>query len=389
MTQIPRPSSLQNTPSAIFARMASRPIPRVTRMMHVARERGLRPLFAGAIRGEENERFSTWDGFSLVRLGQPFPLLNGRGVLTYLRGVVAYNRDLFQLLRKHRPEFVHASDIETLPACLAYRLNTRTAVLFNIHDNLADRYNIPMPFARLLNVVEGAAVVFAGRAIVPESFRRESLPRWCQSRVSVIRNTPKDQGATDPPPIANHPIRILYAGWLDWGRGLRGLLEIADRNSGIEVRVAGEGNPEVTEALRRSKAHFLGFLGHDEVIQETKRSHFVAAFYDPVRPINRAAAPNKLAEAFSAGRPVLLNTEVRLARSLEHHNCTVTVPYDRILDIADYVERLGNEPKKYAAMCRSARARYDEEYSWASTHETIDRLFDELGLPRNTAHRRK
>lgn len=365
--------------TAVFVRLASRPIPRVTRMMRVATERGYDCVYVGARRDVAMADKEKWDGFPVVRVGRHFPLVNGSRLLTYVGGVLLFNVALLRELARRRPAVLHASDFEAALGCLAYRLIRRVPIIYNIHDNLADRYDLHLVLRRVLNLLEGVVVLLADECVVPEGFRRDALPRWCRARVQVIRNAPVDLGWQEPD-LSGDRVRLLYAGWLDEGRGLQGLLDLARAHPWLEVRLAGEGEAALRNRVVASGATYLGFLDHAEVMRETAACHFVVALYDPSRPINRAAAPNKLAEALSAARPVLINEEVMVAHAPAVAECVVRVPYAEIPSLADLVRALyfTDGGRRYRVMCQLARGAYESEYDWHGIRQQMDDLFARL-----------
>jgi len=74
------------TAAAVFLRQGSRPIPRVARMMRVARELGYNPVFFGAYRDANLPAQDSWEGFEIQRVGKFFPLVNGTRLGTYALG---------------------------------------------------------------------------------------------------------------------------------------------------------------------------------------------------------------------------------------------------------------------------------------------------------------
>ncbi|MGE5563260.1 MAG: hypothetical protein ACM3ZV_08105 [Bacillota bacterium] len=345
-------------------------------MMHVGDERGLRTLYLGARREPGLSRADVWEGLSVERIGPEFPLLNGTRPLTYVSSVVAYNIALYRALRRTRPAVVHASDIETMPASTIYRLGHQTRLIYNIHDNVAQRYRLPAVIRNLLNVVEGLFVRASDVALVPEGFRRDALPRWARSKVRIIRNTPRDLGRA-PLPDPGAPIRIFFGGWLDWGRGLGQLLELVSENADFELVIAGEGSPDVIARVKANpRTRFLGFIGHEQVMRECAASHIIPALYDPRRLINRYAASNKLAEALSLGRPVLINNEMMIARELEPFDCTITTNYSSIRHVAPALRAELLDRKRFTILSNNARSTYEKLYSWdaakALMHEVLD-----------------
>lgn len=357
---------------AVFARIGGRPIPRVARMMIVAKELGFEPVFCGAMREEGLSRTDTWDGWSVVRLGRVFPLLNGTRPFLYLKSVIIYNWQLLKFLREKKPGILHASDIETMPAMVTYRLISKSRLVYNIHDNLAQRYEIPGWMAAVLNFFEGVCVRMSHITIVPETFRRDALPAWCRKRVAVIRNTPVDVGYAKPEFNSDQRIRIFFGGWLDWGRGLRALITMAEREADIELRIAGEGSAEIVEELKNNEyVTYLGFLDHDQVMQETRRCHFIPALYDPVRVINRYAASNKLAEALSIGRPVILNSEMLIAEALGKQSCVITAEYAKADTLAPHLRQMVQDREAFLQSSIDARQIYERLFAWSPVREKI------------------
>jgi glycosyltransferase involved in cell wall biosynthesis len=360
---------------AIFLRLAGRPVPRVTRMMTVAKDAGFDVLFVGAFRDKSLPEQDSWEGFAVRRVGKPFPLLNGKRPLLYISAVLSCNLGFLSVLWKERPGVVHASDLEAMPAAILYRITHSSRLIFNIHDNLAQRYALPAWINACLNAVEGVSVLLSDQALVPEAFRRMALPAWCRHKVHVIRNLPPDNGATPAPPFENGKIRLFYGGWLDWQRGLGALLALA-KEPDIELRIAGEGAPEIVDELKRlSSVTYLGFLDSGAVIEETMRCHFVPVLYDPSRVINRFAASNKLAEALSIGRPMILNEELEIAKEYAGASCIIDTSYARVATIAPKLRTLALDPSAYAEACRTARQLYDLNYDWAKVRaDSLDAL---------------
>jgi glycosyltransferase involved in cell wall biosynthesis len=331
-------------------------------MMSVVGELGYTCRFVGASRETDLPRTDRWDGYPILRVGRSFPLVNGRRPLTYLGGVLSFWRGVMGVLRRERPRLVHASDFETgVPAIVAGRL-LGIPVVYNIHDNLAMRYALPRWAVSALNVVEGLLVRAADVTLVPEPFRRDLLPAWARDRVHVVRNAPGDPGFSPPAPDHSRPPRVLFAGWLDAGRGLRQMMALA-RAGHIRLIVAGEGDAAIrAELATNPNVEYLGFCTHGQIMARTAECDYVAAFYDPVRAINRYAASNKIAEALAVGRPVLTNRELLVAASLERAAVAISVPYSDAERLGPILADHFADREGYLTACRRARALYEAEY---------------------------
>jgi glycosyltransferase involved in cell wall biosynthesis len=333
-------------------------------MMHTASEGGMKTLFLSARREPGLAKTDEWEGMSIERIGPEFPLLNGTRPLVYVTSVLGYNLALFRALRRKQPQLVHASDVETMPASALYRFTSRSRLIYNIHDNVAQRYRLPRFARTVLNSIEGLFVLASDLTLVPEAFRRDALPRWARSKVKVVRNTPRD-ARPSPVPTSDRPIRIFFGGWLDWGRGLGQLLDLVAQNEDLELVVAGEGSPDVVARLKTNpRTRFLGYIGHEQIMRESAASHIIPALYDPARLINRYAASNKLAEALSLGRPVLINNELMIAGDLQPFDCTIATNYSVIRDVAPQLRAAIRDRERYASLAANARAAYEALYSW-------------------------
>jgi len=345
----------------------------------VARDAGFDPVFVGAFRDKAVLEEDSWEGFPVRRVGQPFPLLNGKRPLVFVRCVLSCNIGYLKMLWKEHPPIVHASDIETMPAAIIYRLTHRCRLIFNVHDNLAQRYSLPDWTNSCLNAVEGIAALFSDVTLVPEPFRRTALPSWCRHKVVVIRNLPRDDGPqSPPPPFENGKIRLFYGGWLDWQRGIEALLTLGQEPD-IELRIAGEGAAEIVDRIKQfPQVTFLGFLSSAAVMEETLRSHFVPVLYDPSRIINRFAASNKLAETLSAGRPMILNEEMEIAKDLADGPGIISTAYAQAATIAPRLRALAADPAAYKLACDSARQLYNTHYDWTKVRS--DSLSALLGV---------
>jgi glycosyltransferase involved in cell wall biosynthesis len=152
--------------------------------------------------------------------------------------------------------------------------------------------------------------------------------------------------------------------FLRWQRGLNALLSLA-KEPDIDLRIAGEGAPDIVATLKANPSvTYLGFLTSQEILEETKRCHFVPVLYDPSRIINRFAASNKLAEALSTGRPVILNDELEVAKELTDATCVIRVSYTEAGDISSRLRTIVKDPAQYAEACADARRIYDAHYNW-------------------------
>ncbi|MDH3378720.1 MAG: hypothetical protein OEQ39_17490 [Gammaproteobacteria bacterium] len=361
---------------SVFVRLGSQPVPRVQRGMKVAGEMGYDTIFCGAFRKVGLKKKEVWAGFPLIRVGRVFPLLNGRRPFLYLYSVIFFQFAFLRFLMAHRPQLIHASDAETMPASIVYSKIAGVKLIYNIHDNLAQRYNVPRFISVILNAIEGLMVLLSDASLVPEVFRRDALPKRCRGKVQVVRNTPEDLRYSAPTFDDKGTIRIFYGGWLDWGRGFREMVALTEALPEVNLRVAGEGSEEIIQFIKdHPQITYLGFLEHSQSLEETKLCHFVPAFYKPVITINRYAASNKLAEALAIGRPLLINEEVEIVSLFGDSPAAIVKKFGDIEGTAEVVRTLFSDHGKYVQACLKARELYEKYYRWEIAHETMRRVF--------------
>jgi len=377
--------SNKDLPIAAFIRMASRPVPRVQRGMAVAKELGYEPVFCGALREDGLKRTDVWAGFPLVRIGKRFPLLNGKRFFLYFYSTAFFQLSLLQFLFSRRPKLVHASDIETMPGSMIYCLLMRTPLIYNVHDNLSQRYNLPEWVQGFLNTIEGAFILCSATTMVPEEFRKSALPSWCQHKISVVRNTPQNVAFSEPANASDRQLRLFYGGWLDWGRGLAKMVQLAEAIPNCQLVVAGEGSKEIVDFLKSSASiKYIGFIEHQQAIEETRKSHFVLAFYRPNTVINRYAASNKLAESLAVGRPLVLNSEMKITETLGENLSILSSPFDSIETLQQKILDLYNDEARYQEACNEARKLYNSNYDWDHVKGELTNVFSQFSPARGT-----
>ena len=365
---------MKNNNLAIFFRNGSRPVPRAVRMMRVAENLGYKSIFCGALRENDILEKDTWDGFDIVRVGLKYPLLNGKKIFTYIKYTLIFSFGLYSYFKKVKPKLLVASDFEVMIPAILYSKLYKVRLIYNIHDNLAQRYNLPNLVCLILNYFEGLATVLSESALVPEEFRKKSLPFFCQHKIYVVKNTPGDIKYIAPP-LYNGKIRLFYGGWLNWGRGIRELLQLAEKNKNIELVIAGSGSDEIVEFIKKcDNVKYLGHISHEQSLKETGKAHFIPSFYNPSTKINQYAASNKLAESLAIGRPLLLNSEMKIINSFNSINCYLNYDYKNIINIGNDLHNLLSNYDKYLKMCKESRKIFKKQYSWDIAKLNMEKL---------------
>jgi glycosyltransferase involved in cell wall biosynthesis len=361
---------------AIFFRNGSKPVPRVTRMMKVAEDHGYKAIYCGAFRGDDSESEGKWEGYDFYRVGKKYPLLNGKGILTYLKFTFTYCRAIYKFFKLKKPDLLIASDFEVIIPALIYAKTRKVRLIYNIHDNLAHRYNIPPILASVLNLLEGLGVILSDSALVPEVFRKELLPFWCRKKIHIVKNTPGNIKYSEPR-FPDDKIVLFYGGWLSFTRGLREMIDIAKNNDKIKLVIAGTGTDEVISYVKsHSFVDYLGYITHEKLLELTADAHFIPSFYDPSIMINKYAASNKLSESLAVGRPLLVNSEMMILNSFRGSDCFIESKYIDVADFGPKLIELVSNKEHYREMCKESRTVFEKQYSWKEAKEVMEDLIN-------------
>ncbi len=350
----------------VCIRTSARPVPRLVRFVSVAKELGLNAIYLGAIREDNLKKKDVVNEIPVYRVGKYYPMLNGKSLFTYIWGTLAFNLSAFKFLIKARPKIVHISDVESFLAGYFYKLLFRKKAVYNIHDNLAQRYPLPNAVNRVLNFIEGLIVLLCDASMAPENFRVKALPKFCQKKVTVVRNAPMDIKAFDSINISSDKeIVVVYSGWVDEKRGVNSLLNVADKINNLKIIVVGEGDPKLIDRIKsHSQCEFMGYVSYKKSIELLKDAHFVYIHYSPERIINRFAAPNKLSESLAVGRIPIINSEIILSSKVVDMECGVVTDYGDDELLISAILDLANNNAQFQDMCVRGRELFEEEYSW-------------------------
>jgi len=361
-----------NNKLAIFIRSYSNPIPRVERMMRIAETYGYTCEYFGGKRSQNLQYNEKYNGFDIYRLGFYTPLLNGKNFILYAWFVFTLNIAILFNLIKKRPKLVHVSDYELFLSSKIYSIFFRVKLIYNIHDNFAQRYNLPTAVKKGLNILEGINVLLSNITLVPENFRKKKLPRWCQHKVFIVRNAPEEPIFSEKK-ISTKKINIFFGGWIDEGRGIRKLIDLA-KDDKFQIVIAGEGDKQLIDKIKSiNSIRYLGFIDHKTVLKNTMNSDFVWALYNPSREINRYAASNKIAEALGIGRPVIINKELEIYKMLKKYNCSIAIDYND-----NNINTTLSEITNYAMLSKNSRKAFDENYSWHKIKKSMTDVYDKL-----------
>ncbi len=215
-----------------------------------------------------------------------------------------------------RADVIHCHEHRVLPAALLLKLRHRAALVYDAHEDVP-RYL--KGFKRPLGAaLEKVIFRFAAAVICPGEGRAAALRARGARNVVVVGNWKRlDDYTPDPAQLAaarerlglaGYALVVSYIGSFAPERELLPLLAAVEQSPQVCLLIAGRGEQQsIVEAAaaRTANIRWLGFLKLHDVPLYTALSDVIYYALDPTHPVAATASPNKLYEAFAAGKALI------------------------------------------------------------------------------------
>ena len=280
-------------------------------------------------------------------------------------------------LRKLRPNTVccvnEDNALLALPMCgLFYR-----HLVCDVFDGILDRHsNSSLPSRIVLCAIAHISRIGADRLIATDSARFEGFGRY-RPKCIVIENYPEDPGEDLASTPLDGPIRIYAAGTMYVGRGLRQLLAAVDATTNAEVVSAGwlYDDYATDVFVKHPKVAFHGIVTAQESLRLAAQCDAVFSFYEPSSVCTRQASPNKIYDAMSVGRPVIINEEAAVSQWIVDNHLGVRLPYTDTEGLTRILNSLKEKRKSVPDFARHARELFNQGYSWEQMEPRLNELY--------------
>jgi glycosyltransferase involved in cell wall biosynthesis len=221
---------------------------------------------------------------------------------------------------------------------LARRCDLVIAVSQSVAQILAERYQIPMPLV-IFNV-------HPYRDVAASAVARARLAGGADCSV------------------------VIYAGFLDYGKGLPQLVEAAQYLDGVVIALVGDGvllpalEARVTELGLQDKVRFIGWVKPDEL------PTYVASADLGVSPIEGKwlnyyhNLDNKFFTYVMGGIPLAVSDQPEKRKLVEQYGIGATFDESDPRDIARVITGLLSDPVRYQAMRTNCRKAAREALNW-------------------------
>jgi glycosyltransferase involved in cell wall biosynthesis len=300
---------------------------------------------------------------------------------------------LFCLFSK-RPRAVHACDLDSLIPAYIYKTIFRKKLVYDVFDRYA--MSKISPKSRLLySFVNSLEDILGSKADVLMTVSEKLLDTFHKkpANCAIVMNCPErpeqevqDQimgrsNIEDDDRSDNSTMTIVYTGAVVKKRGIERVIEALQGLSHIRFVIAGRVlDDELFNYISTSKQSinnnikYEGLLTPSDAIALEARSHVMAILYDPDRPINKFAMPNKLFEAMMLGIPLITNVAPEI---VSEANCGIMVDYNDISQIKAAIISLEDKGLR-TKLGKNGRKAFEEKYNWNMMEDELFKVYSDL-----------
>lgn len=241
--------------------------------------------------------------------------------------------DVWQALRRLRPDMIHVHDPELIPLAVVWRLVTRRPAVYDAHEDLAKQVAgksyLPRPlrrplagFARLLEVLadRGLSGVVVATASIGRKYRN--------APVTLVQNFPWLRDFPEPTEIEVTSSTVAYVGAISEGRGVLTMLAaVSSSTMSAKLVLAGPVSTAAVESRIQELAadvDYLGVISVDSIPGVLAGSCAGLAVLSPL-PNYLESQSTKIYEYMAAGRPFIASNFPSWVAQLGHYDCGIFV----------------------------------------------------------------
>ncbi len=293
-------------------------------------------------------------------------------------------------VRELRPDVLHCHDLDTLPIGWRLKKQTRAKLVYDAHEDYPAMMTLylPGPMVRALSWLERRLLRRVDYVITASAVFADKLRARGVAPLAAIGNyhdlAPFDAvGANDPAAartalgLPPDDLAVAYIGGFSHNRELLPLIEAARGLPGVQALLWGDGHQRAAveaAAAQIPNVQYLGWLPATQVplymrmadvIYYCLRADYPGAVYN---------APNTLAQAMAAGRPIIANDVGDLGRIVRETGCGLLLPKVTSAAIREALEAL-RDPALRRQMGEAGRRAAETHYNSTTSAEHLQQVY--------------
>ena len=196
---------------------------------------------------------------------------------------------------------------------------------------------------------------WSDRLVATDEHRFETFGS-CKPKTIVVGNYPPDPGPQWAKMEPFGPPSLFVSGTLSRVRGIEQALKAAEQVPGFRILAAGWAADDYAAEvfLKHPSVEFLGHVTPRQSLEYAAQCDALLAMYAPISRNQILASPNKIYDAISVGRPVIINSEAVVSKWVTSHDVGFACPYEDFNALAGYLATLDERPQN-AARIRTPR----------------------------------
>ncbi len=283
------------------------------------------------------------------------------------RKALANSLRLYKILRKHRPQIIHAHMRSGFALLLPWARLLRIPVVLHLHNVHDNSYGLTRFAARVLAVSTSVA-----DTLVQQGVSRKKVYVVLNGTLDSERLPPADQIEGDPVHF-EHPAVLTVAGMNTERKGIPELLDafglVAEKNPAVQLYLVGGG------------CELKSFQDQAKALPASNRIHFLGPQRDPrpflqtcdlfVLPSRRESFGLAVLEARQAGCAILASNVDGIPELLDFGRCGMLTPPQDVPRLAENMESMLGDPKLRSHLAEAAQTGLDRYTTARMTDDVI------------------
>ena len=290
---------------------------------------------------------------------------------------------VFTKLIIHRPQVVHACDVDTVLPCYFYKLIFRKKIVFEVFDRYAMTFISSKQgwLHSIINFFEDSFsdntdyFITVGEKLL-RTFRRRP------KNYAIIMNCPEDftsrsSRSQESIDVRDNLMTLVYTGGMKRGRYLENIVAAIKNLDNVELVTAGPivDKSFFDQLVAVSNVKYKGLLNPDDALILETNADAMIGLYDLEIPENKYALPNKLFEAMMCGIPIITNVAKEV---VEETNCGIVINYTNIDSIKSAVLSLRDDIDLRKRLGKNGRNAFARKYNWTKMEHKLYEIYDSL-----------
>jgi glycosyltransferase involved in cell wall biosynthesis len=330
--------------------------------------------------------YETKDGISIVRSYNskfmnilPYDIF--RLHLWWTKGY----KDSFKLFEETHFDVVHCHDLSSLPIGIKLNKKFGLKLVYDAHEIWGYMVSRDLPFKLWANYYlwkEKRLMKYVDHIITVNQPLKDYFKKITDKPITIIMNAKPIQSKKYEP-VTNDEFTVIYIGTIGKQRFLLELVDVVRELTDVKCIIAGMGAKKEYITTLKDKCSqvdnvdFVGRVPIEKVLPMTKIADVVVCMFDSNDKNSKVGLPNKVFEAMSSGRPIIVSEDVYLGRFVERENIGLSVPFSKE-SLKKAIIKLRDSPDLCEKLGKNALHRGIQEYNWHVQEKKLLLLYERL-----------